>query len=86
MVHLLVARSHLHEAIMHVVVIGALWLVDRKLLVVHLRGGNATLFSHHGLAVQVSPRNTAWRVSMLAVCSSAVETSRRAKFIQPASL
>ncbi len=45
MVHLLIARSHLHEAVMHVVVVRALGLVDRQLLVVHLRTGHAMLFS-----------------------------------------
>ena len=45
MVHLLIARSHLHEAVMHVVVVRALGLVDRQLLVVHLRTGIAMLSS-----------------------------------------
>ena len=34
--HLLIARSHLHEAVVHIVVVRALGLVDRQLLVVHL--------------------------------------------------
>ena len=55
MVHLLITRSHLHKAVMHVVVVGALGLVDRQLLVVHLRTGDAMLFSDPD-NLQVNPR------------------------------